>query len=146
MTLTEIGTAEMSVVPLIVTLGRFIVKHDVLHEPSFHKQDVIYKLMHGSFLQPKGLNGDPMKRGVQKYENMLFLVALAARRHRFTRFFKQWKVNSAINRLTNIEILLHADKAYLSYCTAQEESNDEPTRIKALFLKYMDGISEAFML
>merc|ERR1712086_338246 len=75
---------------------------------------------------------------------MLFLVALAGRRHRFNRFLKQWKVDSDNDGLTNVEFLLHADEAYLSYCTAQEESNDQPTRIVALFLKHMDGYIRSF--
>jgi hypothetical protein len=87
MKLTEIGTADR-IVPMMIALGRFVVQHGVLHETRFHKQDVIYRLMYGSFFQPiqvhlgvKGLNGDPVKRGVQKHENLLLRVAIAARRY-----------------------------------------------------------------
>ena len=148
--LTEIGMAEM-IVPLIVSLGRFIVQHDVLHETCFHKQDVIYRLMYGSFLQPiqvhlgiKGLNSDPVKRVVQKHKNMLLLVALAARRHQFNRFLKQWTVDSANDSLPKIEFLMQTHRAYLSYCITQEDCEDKPTRIVALFLKYMDGYMRSF--
>ena len=70
---------------------------------------------------------------------MLLLVALAERRPRFNRFLKQWTIDSANDGLTHIEFLMQTHEAYLSYCIAQEERVDEPTRVVALFLKYMDG-------
>ena len=148
MKLTEIGTADR-IVPMIISLGRYVVQHDVLHETRFHKQDVIYKLMYGSFLQPiqvhlgvKGLNGDPVKRGVQKHENLLLLVAIGARRHRFACFLKIVGEAGCIpgSATANRRVeLLKIDELYREFCVAQETSDDEPTRIVGLFLKYMDG-------
>ena len=39
---------------------------------------------------------------------------------------------------------MQTHEAYLSYCIVQEESVDKPTRVVALFLKYMDGYMRSY--
>ena len=145
--LTEIGSSKL-ILPLLESLKRFTCVHDYLHETRLHRQDVIYRLMYGCFLQAlqchigeKGLCGEPAKRKVQSHEKFLYKVDNAMRRWRWKRFVDQLEVNifEREEHETGQKTLSRVDKMYKEYCDSWIEGLDEPTIACALFMKYMDS-------
>ena len=78
---------------------------------------------------------------MQEHELFLFLVEKALRRLRFMQYIEATESSvfeASINE-TPREHLLRFDKSFKAFCENTEVSDDEPTRVCALFLKQMES-------
>ena len=136
------------VLPVLESLKQFTCTHDYLHETRFHRQDCIYRMYYGGFLQPlqvylgwERINRDPVRKGMQTHELFIQIDYRSARQHRFNRFIESIEMpvlDECDDDETARQKLLKMVEAYAIFCTKFENGKDEPSRI-ALFIKSMEA-------
>ena len=113
-----------------------------------HRQDCIWRSKYGCFLQPlqvllgwKRINGDPVKSRMQEHELFLYIVEKSLRRLRFQRFIDHSEATLLSRKQDESakDHLLRLDENFATFCKEAEMSNDEPTRLCALFLKEIES-------
>ena len=145
--LTHLSNME-DVVALLVALRRCTMQMDYLHETRMHRQDCIWKSKYGSFLQAfqchlgwKRIAGDPAKRNMQGHELFLLIIYRALRTHRFSCWLQSccdddFETN---DDGTPRDGLVDIDEIYHAYCDGLETSEDEPSRLCAIFMKEVES-------
>lgn len=137
------------VIDIIKALKRITCQHDYLHEIRMHRQDVIWRVFYGGFLQPlvvhlgwKRITGNPVKKGLQHHENFLVVPYRGARARRLDQFLSSQGKNffSTRDGETPEAWLSRIDAVYREYCRFwEEETSDEPSKAVAMFLKTQES-------
>ena len=89
----------------------------------------------------KSINGDPVKSRMQDHKLLLYIVKKALHRLGFQRFIDHSEA-TVLSRKQDESAKDHSlrmDENFSTFCNDAETSNDEPTRLCALFLKEFES-------
>ena len=142
---TDIGQKEY-VNALLTAVRCIIMQHDYFHE-NMHRADCIYTEYQPMFqpfialLGVKRVIGDPVKKSFQDHEIFLLRLHKACKQYQKEAFLdvQDLSVFIAGPNESHLDVLLRLESTFNDYCTELESSQDEVSRMMALFVMKMDA-------
>ena len=140
--ITQLGNQEY-IETLLSAQDRVVIQKGQFHQ-CMHHLATIYTQFYGGFLQVvqvcngvKRVTGDPVKGGYQTHHHFAKKVYISCNRLMMRRFCQSGCLNEPVEFSDNAERIRWVLSKYQKYRDDWEQSNNEPSRMVALFMKSM---------